>query len=353
MDNQKHVVWSEIALNGEDQLRQRMAWALCQIVTTVPSNIDTRFQTEIYTEYYDKVCVKHAFGNYRDLLKEAAYSPLMAEHLSYLKSKVRNLKYLMACYLSSALSHPACYGKKKSHEYVYRTENRRVAMADENFARGKPRAGRLQRNRRDTVFSLTLLLVLIEVMQLFTIGLFSLNDDGTPVLNYKTNKPIETYTNDDIESFSRAWTGFERVGVRGNYEEVRGGSENNRLDPMRIDPSWRDAFPKPDLNGGFIGDRYALCVDLPDKSFLKAGAKYRLLGGSPLPQLTSDPSQFAQDSKYPYLLHLEVNSTNSDLYKALDADAGGQYAMTVTLESDIDCFGVECKLDTIRTVKIG
>lgn len=91
MDNQKHVVWSEIALNGEDQLRQRMAWALCQIVTTVPSNIDTRFQTEIYTEYYDKVCVKHAFGNYRDLLKEAAYSPLMAEHLSYLKSKVRNL----------------------------------------------------------------------------------------------------------------------------------------------------------------------------------------------------------------------------------------------------------------------
>lgn len=110
MDNQKHVVWSEIALNGEDQLRQRMAWALCQIVTTVPSNIDARFQTEIYTEYYD-ICVKHAFGNYRNLLKEASYSPLMAEHLSYLKSK--------------------------SHEYVYRTENRRIARADENFARGK------------------------------------------------------------------------------------------------------------------------------------------------------------------------------------------------------------------------
>jgi len=91
MANQKHVVWSEIALNGEDQLRQRMAWALCQIVTTVPSNINARFQTEIYTEYYD-ICVKHAFGNYGNLLKEASYSPLMAEHLSYLKSKVRSLK---------------------------------------------------------------------------------------------------------------------------------------------------------------------------------------------------------------------------------------------------------------------
>lgn len=34
-NNQKHVVWVDIAQNGPDQLRQRMAWALAQIVTTV------------------------------------------------------------------------------------------------------------------------------------------------------------------------------------------------------------------------------------------------------------------------------------------------------------------------------
>ena len=38
-------------------------------------------------------------------------------------------------------------------------------------------------------------------MQLFTIGLVKLNDDGTPVIDPETGNPIETYTNDDIESF--------------------------------------------------------------------------------------------------------------------------------------------------------
>lgn len=45
-NNQKSVVWTEIALSGVDQLRQRMAWALAQIVTTVPGNIDAFDRTE-------------------------------------------------------------------------------------------------------------------------------------------------------------------------------------------------------------------------------------------------------------------------------------------------------------------
>lgn len=65
-------------------------------------------RTEIYLNYYD-IMVKHAFNNYRDILAEASYSPLMAEHLSYLASK--------------------------SHAYVYDTENKRISRADENFAR--------------------------------------------------------------------------------------------------------------------------------------------------------------------------------------------------------------------------
>ena len=110
----------------------------------------------------------------------------MAEHLSYLAGK--------------------------SHSYVYERENKRVSRADENYAR--------------------------EVMQLFTIGLTKLNDDGTPIVDPETGKAVETYTNEDIESFARAWTGFDRTSVRGNYEEVRRGTSDNRLDPMRIIADW-------------------------------------------------------------------------------------------------------------------
>ena len=66
-NNQKAEVWTEIALSEPDQLRQRMAWALSQIVTTVPGNIDGYDRTEIYLHYYD-IFVSNAFGNYRDIL---------------------------------------------------------------------------------------------------------------------------------------------------------------------------------------------------------------------------------------------------------------------------------------------
>ena len=44
-------------------------WALAQVVTTVPGNIDGYDRTEIYTNFYD-IFVRHAFGNYRDVLAE-------------------------------------------------------------------------------------------------------------------------------------------------------------------------------------------------------------------------------------------------------------------------------------------
>jgi hypothetical protein len=52
---------------------------------------------------------------------------------------------------------------------------------------------------------------------------------------------------------------------------------------MRIEAQGRDRLPKTDtLVGGYIGDRYPLCVDLPERGFLKIGATYRFLGSSPL-----------------------------------------------------------------------
>ena len=45
----------------------------------------------------------------------------------------------------------------------------------------------------------------------------------------------------------------------------------------------RDWFPKIDLLGGYIGDRFPLCEDRPKYHFLKKGATYRFLGGDPRP----------------------------------------------------------------------
>ena len=53
-------------------------------------------------------------------------------------------------------------------------------------------------------------------MQLFTIGLKKLNIDGTSVL--KNGKAIPTYDNSDIQTFTRAWTGFRRQYLRFNKE---------------------------------------------------------------------------------------------------------------------------------------
>ena len=80
----KKQVWSSVVLTAPDQLRQRMAWALSQILV-INDDLGNEL-TEKYANYYD-IFVKHAFGNYRDILKEVSYSPMMAFFLSYHKSK--------------------------------------------------------------------------------------------------------------------------------------------------------------------------------------------------------------------------------------------------------------------------
>ncbi len=67
-----------IFLTANDQLRQRVAFALSQILVVTPNQIssDSR-ETEIYFQYYD-IFVRHAFGNYRDILREVSYSPMVS-----------------------------------------------------------------------------------------------------------------------------------------------------------------------------------------------------------------------------------------------------------------------------------
>merc|ERR1711862_536225 len=64
--NNRKYVWLMIALKSSDQLRQRVAWALSQILVVVKGAIENeRDYSESFLQYYD-IFVRHAFGNYRD-----------------------------------------------------------------------------------------------------------------------------------------------------------------------------------------------------------------------------------------------------------------------------------------------
>jgi len=292
---QKTKVWTHIALEEQDQLRQRMAWALCQIFTVVEDNIGD-ITTEIYLNYYD-ICVRNAFGNLRDILKEVSYSPLTATHLTFMASK--------------------------SAAYIYDDTDGKISSPDENYAR--------------------------EVMQLFTIGLDKLNSDGTPQRD-EHGRIIQVYTNDDIMSFSRAWTGFQAHKRRGNYENEESSTRHrNLLDPLYIEESWRDRFPKHDLTGGYIGDTYPLCVDMPGKAFLHKGAKYLLLGSNPLPELMVDHPDLQHGDLYLDIKRM-VLDPSSNLYAELYNE--GEYRAVVTLTENLYCAGNECDVDTVRVVQV-
>ncbi len=59
-----------------------MAFALSQIIVVTPNQIDSDDrEAEIFLQFYD-IFVRHAFGNYRDILREVAYSPMMVSNIS-------------------------------------------------------------------------------------------------------------------------------------------------------------------------------------------------------------------------------------------------------------------------------
>ncbi len=126
----------------------------------------------------------------------------------------------------------------------------------------------------------------------------------------------------------------------------------NRIDPMRIEASWRDKFPKTDMTGGYIGDGHPLCVDLPDKMWLRKGATYRLLGSKHTPELMEDDPAYKNDLTMKHFV-LEAGSNLKEALCNADANGNCQYAMSVTLESSLSCTGKECEADTARVVDAG
>jgi len=135
-------------LNNNDQLRQRMAFALSQIFVVSLTDDCLNFQPQAVASYADML-TNQAFGSYRNLLESVARHPAMGCYLSHLKNRKEDL-----------------------------TTGR---QPDENFAR--------------------------EVMQLFSIGLHRLNMDGTPVRD-GNGALIDTYTSDDVKGLAKVFTGL-------------------------------------------------------------------------------------------------------------------------------------------------
>lgn len=175
--------WKQ-AITGDDQLRQRMAFALSQIF--VISTVDTNLYHHPLgvADYYDKLG-QYAFGNYRDLLQMVALHPMMGTYLSHL----RNQK-----------------------EGTYR-------VPDENFAR--------------------------EIMQLMSIGLYQLNQDGSQKLS-SSGKPIETYTHDDIAGLAKVFTGWSWAGPDQSVNRFFGVTIDPARDytPMQIYPDYHSGSTK-------------------------------------------------------------------------------------------------------------
>ena len=139
--------WNQ-AVNGPDQLRLRMAFALSQIFVISAVDGTIGGQPRAVAAWLDMLGAK-SFGTYRELLESVSLHPLMGLYLTHLKNQKPDL----------------ATGR----------------IPDQNFAR--------------------------ESMQLLSIGLVKLSADGTPLLD-ANNRPTETYGPADVSGLSNVFTGF-------------------------------------------------------------------------------------------------------------------------------------------------
>lgn len=152
--------------------------------------------------------------------------------------------------------------------------------------------------------------------------------------------------------------GFIRRPARGGVSTSnREWFERSSLDPMWIDPEGRDVFPKTDLLGDYIGNRAVpLCVDLPQKHFVRKGAIYRLLGGTSNPVFQHDPHYWSTN---PDLRRIELNHSSPLYAKLCEADSQGKCTFPSKVQLDINLVydkaaiaGEEYAVDTLRVVTL-
>lgn len=131
-------------LSGAHQLRLRYSYALSQIFVASEASVNP-----LHMANYADVLEANAFGTYRQLIEAITRSAAMGDYLTYNRNRREDLN--------------------------------RGRVPDENYAR--------------------------EILQLFSIGLWELNLDGTRRLD-SAGQPIPTYGQDDILGLARVFTGF-------------------------------------------------------------------------------------------------------------------------------------------------
>jgi uncharacterized protein (DUF1800 family) len=149
------------ALTGKDQLRQRVAFILSQIFVTGQSNVPL----PAWMRTYQQMLYDNAFGNYRALLQMITLNPTMGRYLDMVNNRCQtNTDPLL-----------------NQTERLAICRSGQIAQPNENYAR--------------------------EILQLFAIGTFMLNEDGTYQVD-GSGMPSPTYDQATIEAFARVFTGW-------------------------------------------------------------------------------------------------------------------------------------------------
>ncbi len=141
------AVWRQL-IGGTDQLRQRVGVALLDMLVVGIDGVNLSWRQMNMAAYMD-ILWDNAFGNFRTIMDKISTNAAMGSFLTFL-------------------------GNRKANPGA-------GSVPDENYAR--------------------------ELMQLFTIGLYKLNADGTQ--QSSGGKPVESYTLDDVTGLARVFTGWD------------------------------------------------------------------------------------------------------------------------------------------------
>jgi uncharacterized protein (DUF1800 family) len=186
-NNARESLWKQM-LTGNDQLRQRVAFALSELLVVSDRNDGLR-DVRALAGYMDTLD-GDAFGNFRTLLEDVTLSPAMGVYLDMRSND-------------------------KEDPGSGRNPN-------ENYAR--------------------------ELLQLFTIGLYEVFPDGTLQLG-ADGLPIATYDQNVVRGFAKVFTGWTFAGQDHSGDwNFYWPDENWRL-PMEVWPEHHSTAPKPLLGG--------------------------------------------------------------------------------------------------------
>ncbi len=206
---QWRFAWWHKMMTEPDKLRQRVAMALSEIL--VLSDLSGLDSNPLGLAYYYDILMNHSFGNFQDLLLEVSLSPAMGFYLSHMN----NPKSIPAINI-----HP-----------------------DENYAR--------------------------EIMQLFSIGLYELHQDGARKVDMSTGEYIPTYDNNDIKELAKVFTGLSGSAwasddITRPVEFGQGPRRYSFIDPMAMYEEWHEEGEKTIVGGHVIPAGQSGMEDIED-----------------------------------------------------------------------------------------